>query len=72
MTGVRVEPLYDGDPDAPDATPDIIGARLIFTSTIQGEAVITSEVDVTRAVGGTLWGKLGDVLQLAKEESPDG
>ena len=28
---VTVAPIYDGDPEAPDATPDLIGVRIAFT-----------------------------------------
>ena len=57
---VAVTPIYDGDPDAPDATPERIGVRLTFTPPVPVEQLT---VELPNSAADDLFGRLGDVLQ---------
>lgn len=74
MAGIKVEPIYDGDPDAPDATPDRIGVRLTAQIAVAGGSGpglgTLVEIDVLAPHDAALFGHLGDVLQSGYSPPP--
>ena len=58
--GPTVLPLWGGDPAAPGATPDLIGARVVFGGLPAGGR---TEIDLNIDNARALFGRLGDLLR---------
>lgn len=64
MPNVRVELIWDGDPEAPDSTARVDAVHITF---IEG----TDEslpLSISPATARQLWGRLGDALRHADGE----